>query len=89
MTKLQIPAPPAIMNAGGVHMGRDMAKKAVSDARFQAKCYDRFSVKIRKDSGILQFLNEASAKSDISKNAYVIAAVVEKLQRDGYTVSED
>lgn len=69
-------------------MARDMAKKAVADMRFEAKTYDRFSVKVRKESGIQEALESASTKAGISKNAYVVAAVQEKLIRDGYLSEE-
>lgn len=65
-------------------MARDMAKKAVADMRFEAKTYDRFSVKVRKESGVQEALELASVGLGISKNAYVVAAVQEKLIRDGY-----
>lgn len=65
-------------------MARDMAKKAITDRAFEVKTYDRFSVKIRKDSGLLDALEKMSDKAGISKNAYVIAAVCEKLAKDGF-----
>lgn len=65
-------------------MARDMAKKYEADKRSQAKHYDRFSVKVRKDSGLMEKMNAAANKAGVSKNKYVVDAVVAKLRADGY-----
>ena len=73
---------------GAVGVARDMAKKYAADTISQAKLYDRFSVKVRKDSGIFDAMNAAANKTGISKNNYVVQAVVRQLIADGYLSSE-
>lgn len=70
-------------------MIRDMAKKYEADKKSQAKIYDRFSVKVRKDSHLMEFMNSAAQKAGVSKNLYVVQAVREKLEKDGYRLSTE
>lgn len=62
-------------------MARDMAKKAVSDARYDAKTYDQISVKFRKNSQEFSSLMKASEDSQVSMAEYVRISVSEKLDR--------
>lgn len=47
-----------------------------------------FSVKIRNDSGIIEALETATSTAKMSKNAYIVSAVYEKLIADGYLSPE-
>lgn len=63
-------------------MARDMAKKAVSDARYAKKAYDAVSVSISK----LEPLHEGIEKikqEKIPVATYIRQSVEEKIQRDG------
>ena len=69
-------------------MARDMAKKNVADYRWTKENCKMFSVKIRNDSGIIEALETATSTAKMSKNAYIVSAVYEKLISDGYLSSE-
>ena len=43
-----------------------------------------FSVKIRKDSGILEALDEACLVNNVSRVEYLRIAVAERLEEEGY-----
>lgn len=43
-----------------------------------------FSVKIRKDSGILEALDEACLVNNVSRVEYLRLAVAERLEEEGY-----
>lgn len=65
-------------------MGRDMAKKAVVDKASRKKVYFDKSIKIRRDSGIIEALDTMMDNSGISSSKYIVQALTEKLIRDGY-----
>lgn len=44
----------------------------------------QFSVKIRKDSGILEALDEACFANNVSRVEYLRLAVAERLEEEGY-----
>ena len=44
----------------------------------------QFSVKFRKDSAVLDALDTACAKSDITRAEYLRLAVAERLEEEGY-----
>lgn len=69
---------------GGKNMGRDMAKKAITDLRSQQKVYKQLNMKIRKDSGIFEALYENEKKTGIAPATYAQRALREKLIADGY-----
>ncbi|MBQ4075582.1 MAG: hypothetical protein IJD39_10330 [Clostridia bacterium] len=69
-------------------MARDMAKKAVSDLKSQQKHYKQVTMKIRKDSGIIEALEENYQKTGVAPATYAQAALREKLIRDGYLSAE-
>lgn len=50
---------------------------------------DVFSLKIRKATGIVEAIGKMSKNTGISRNAYIIEAIREKLQRDGYLPSAE
>ena len=45
---------------------------------------DVFSLKIRKSTGIVDALSKMGENTGVSRNAYIIEAIREKLIRDGY-----
>lgn len=65
-------------------MGRDMAKKAVTDRASHKKIYYERGIKIRKDSGVPEALEDMTNRSGIPVSKYIIQALTEKLIRDGY-----
>lgn len=65
-------------------MARDMAKKAVSDLRSQQKHYKQVTMKIRRDSGIIEALEDCEGKTGVAAATYAQAALREALIRDGY-----
>lgn len=69
-------------------MARDMAKKAISDLRSQQKHYKVFGMKIRRDSGILEAMDENYKRTGIAPSTYARIALCEKLIRDGYPIAE-
>lgn len=70
--------------SGGVVMARDMAKKAAADLKSQQKVYKQVTMKIRKDSGIYEALQECEKQTGVAPATYAQLAVVEKLRRDGF-----
>ena len=68
-------------------MARDMAKKAIADYRWTKENCKMFSVKIRNDSGIPDAL-ERLKETGKSANAYIVAALREKLIADGFLPDE-
>lgn len=52
--------------------------------RFNKKTYTRVSLSIRQDSGITERLDKAAAGTGASRQAYIIQAITEKLEKDGY-----
>lgn len=65
-------------------MTRDMQKKYASDLKSQQKIYKQITMKIRKDSGILEAVSECEEKTGIAPSTYAQNALIEKLRRDGY-----
>lgn len=65
-------------------MVRDMAKKTISDLRYQYKTYRMLGVKVRLDSGIWEALAECQKQTGLAPATYAQAALREKLIVDGY-----
>ena len=63
--------------------------KAQVDYARDRKISDVFSLKIRKNTGIVDALNLVCEQKQLSRNAYIIEAIREKLVRDGYTPKEE
>lgn len=74
---------------GGKNMGRDMAKKAITDLKSQQKVYKQLNMKIRKDSGIFEALYENEKRTGIAPATYAQRALREKLIADGYLSPSD
>ena len=74
---------------GGKSMGRDMAKKAITDLKSQQKVYKQLNMKIRKDSGIFEALYENEKKTGVAPATYAQRALREKLIADGYLSPSD
>lgn len=86
---LQKSANPAILNSRrDCSMGRDMAKKAASDYRWEKENTMRINLKIRNDSGLPEAIARMQEDGQ-SRNAYAIQALTEKLIRDGYLNPEN
>lgn len=49
---------------------------------YQKEVYDDLRIRVRKDSGIKEAIQEASARNHMSVNEYVIQAIVMKLEID-------
>ena len=64
-------------------MGRDMAKKAIKDYKWEKENCMRLNMKIRNDSGIPEAIERVKAAGQ-SANAYAIAALRKQLIADGY-----
>ena len=89
MTKLQIPATPAIINSGGDRkMARDKAKQYAANMASRQRIYHERSLRFRKDSGIVEALEAMTAFTGVSASKYIMDAITESLQRDGYLKSE-
>lgn len=73
---------------GGKNMGRDMAKKAITDYKWEKENCMRLNMKIRNDSGIPEAIARVKEAGQ-SANAYAIAALREKLIADGYLSPSD
>ena len=58
--------------------------KGKIDYERDKKLSDFIGVKVRKSTGMAAALNKMSDDTGISKNAYIINAVCEKLIQDGY-----
>lgn len=50
----------------------------------QAENYERISILVRKDSGIMEGLKRAVASGKYSRNAYILEAIKRMLQFDDY-----
>lgn len=53
-------------------------------ARYNAKSYDTIKVTIRKDSGLSAAIRAAAESAKQSVNAYILQAIAERMQRDGF-----
>ena len=69
---------------GGKNMGRDMAKKAVTDLKSQQKIYKQLTMKIRRDSGIFEALYENEKKTGVAPATYAQQVLRKQLIADGY-----
>ena len=65
-------------------MARDMKKKAVADLKSQQKHYKQITMKIRRESGIIEALEVVENTIGIAPATYAQNALREKLIRDGY-----
>ena len=65
-------------------MARDMVKKAINDLKSQQKNYKQVTMKIRRDSGIYEALQECEKKTGVAPATYAQRALVECLRRDGF-----
>ena len=61
-----------------------MKKKAIADRESVHRIYYQRGIKIRKDSGIPDALEQMSAKTGVGVSTYIIIAIKEKLINDGY-----
>ena len=50
--------------------------------RYNAKTYERVTIKLRKDSGTADKFRAAAAAAAQSLTAYIVQAVEERMQRD-------
>ena len=69
-------------------MAIDEAKKKETLQRLN-KSNPNSPIKIRKDSGILEALDEACEKTSLSKSEYIRCAVEEQLTKDGFLPTEE
>ena len=74
---------------GGKNMGRDMAKKAVTDLKSQQKIYKQLTMKIRRDSGIFEALYENEKKTGVAPATYAQQVLRKQLIADGYLQQSD
>lgn len=58
--------------------------KSQIDYNRDKKINDVFSLKIRKSTGIVESIAKMTEETGVSRNAYIINAIREKLIRDGY-----
>ena len=58
-------------------------KKSITDYRWEKDNCMRLNMKIRNDSGIPEAIEKVKASGQ-SANSYAIAALIEKLKKDGY-----
>lgn len=84
MKSLQSTKTPAIINGGGVCMGRDLVKRRASNAKWNNEKSKSYGLRISNSTGIPDALEAATALSGMTTNAYVTIAIREKLIRDGY-----
>jgi len=84
MTKLQIPSTPAIINGGGVRMGRDKAKQYASNRAYDKRTFHERSLRIRKDSGIVEALEAMTSLTGVSASKYMLNSITNSLLKDGY-----
>jgi len=75
---------PLYSMAGGVRMGRDLAKRRASNAKWNNEKSKSYGLRISNSTGIPDALEAATALSGMTTNAYVTIAIREKLTRDGY-----
>ena len=69
---------------GGKNMGRDMAKKTITDLKSQQKIYKQLTMKIRRDSGIFEALYENEKKTGVAPATYAQRVLRKQLIADGY-----
>lgn len=65
-------------------MARDMVKKNAFDEKWKKENTLQCGVRIQNSTGIPNALERALTDTGVTKNAYIIAAIREKLTRDGY-----
>ena len=69
-------------------MAKDMAKKNAYDEAWKKENTVMCGIRIQRRSGIPDAMDKAIAEGKTTKNAYIIAALREKLIRDGYLTPE-
>lgn len=57
--------------------------KIAANSRYNAKTYDVLSIRVLKSEHINELLDKAIAGSNVSKAAYILTAIREKLASDG------
>lgn len=57
-------------------------------ARYNAKSYDTIKVTVRKDSGLSVATRAAAESAGQSLTAYIVQAIAERMQRDGFQPPE-
>ena len=65
-------------------MARDRATKAAADLKSQQKHYKQVTMKIRRDSGIIEALNTCENATGEAPATYAQRVLREALIRDGY-----
>lgn len=55
--------------------------------KYQQKVYDRYSIVIKKDISIN--LQNYLTENNISRNEYIVSAIIDKMKRDGILSSDN
>ena len=63
-------------------------RKSEIDYKWEKDNCTRINLKIRNDSGLVEIIDKVRVCTNDSRNSYIIAAVREKLIRDGYLSEE-
>lgn len=63
-------------------------RKSEIDYKWEKDNCTRINLKIRNDSGLVEVIDKVRVCTNDSRNSYIIAAVREKLIRDGYLSEE-
>ena len=58
-------------------------QNAASRARYEAKAYDKFSLRLRKDDLSVEAVRAAADAAGESMNAYIVRAIRERMEREG------
>jgi len=73
---------------GGKNMGRDMAKKAITDEKWKKENTRMYGIRVMNNTGIPAAMEKAQ-KDGHTTNAYIVVALREKLIADGYLSPSD
>lgn len=60
--------------------------KIAANSRYNAKTYDVLSIRVQKAERINDLLDAAIMGKDISKAAYILGAIRDRLRVDGITI---
>lgn len=65
-------------------MARDMENKRRLDDKWKKENTLQIGVRLQNSTGIPSALQKAIEEQNVTKNAYAVQAIREKLQRDGF-----
>lgn len=67
-----------------------MTKSATrAKEKYNSANYDQVKIWVKKEEGGKEWLDQVAADAEMSRNAYILEAIKEKIERDKKTEQED